>query len=188
MVTHVKSKTVNGTDIDKLHELLDKLRQEPSLGRSQFRDKHRWLGRAHGRSEIKGFYAAGAEDDRRSKPYVLDNDEPPQLLGEDKGANPVEFLLHALAGCVSTTLVYHAAARGIEIESLETSIEGDIDVRGFTGISNEVPRGYQKIRVKMRVKSDTDVDAEKLAELAKYSPVYNTIINPTPVELTVEKV
>jgi len=96
----------------------------------------------------------------------------------------VEHLLNALAGCVTTALVMHAAARGIEIQSVTSELEGDIDVRGFLGLSPDVPRGFKNIRVTMHVQSDAP--PEKLRELAEYSPVFNTIANATPVEISID--
>jgi len=107
-------------------------------------------------------------------------------LGKDHGPNPVEYVLHALAACLTTFMVYHAAARGIRIEALESTLEGDIDILGFLGLSHTVRKGYQAIRVTMRVKSDAPT--EKLAAFCRFSPVYDTISNPVPVTLNVEKV
>ena len=115
----------------------------------------------------------------------MDADEPSVLLGKDMGANPVEYVLHALAACLTTSMVYHAAERGIRIEALESTLEGDIDILGFLGLSATVRKGYQGIRVTMRVKSNAP--AEKLAALSQFSPVYDTISNPVPVTVNVEK-
>lgn len=175
---------VNGIDVEKLAEVIQSIRAEPALGPFRFRVRNRWLERGHNRSEIQEFYGAG-QDHTREAPFVAENDEAKVMLGDDTAPNPVENLLHALAGCLTSALVYHAAARHIQLESVESEIEGELDIRGFLGLSNDVPRGYQKIRVTFHVKSDAP--PEKLAELAKYSPVYNTIISPTPVEVTVQK-
>ena len=107
----------------------------------------------------------------------------PVLLGEDQGANPVEFVLHALAACLTTSMVYHAAAQGIRIDSVESRLEGDLDLRGFLGLSQAVRPGYQNLRVHFTVKSDAP--AEKLRELTKYSPVYDIVSNPVPVAISV---
>ncbi len=112
-------------------------------------------------------------------------DEPPILAGNDEGANPVEHLLHALASCVTTSMVAHAAVRGIQIEELESELEGDIDLRGFLGLAADVPKGYTNIRVKFKVKTDAD-NIEKLKKLAEFSPVYNTLIHGTNVDIQVE--
>ena len=115
---------------------------------------------------------------------MLDADEPPVLLGNDAGANLVESVLHGLAACMTTSMVYHAAARGIVIEAISSSLEGDLDQRGFLGVSEDVRKGYQKIRMTIRVK--TDVTAETLRELVAFSPVYDIVSNSVPVELAIE--
>lgn len=178
--------TVNGVDVGALKDVIQKIRQSPNLGKFQLRVHNEWLDGGRNRSTIKEFYGVGREDTTRNQPFVLHCDEPKVMLGQDTAPNPVEYLLHALAGCVTSTLVYHAAARGIEIESVESSLEGDIDVRGFLGLSDDVPRGYKTIRVTLRVKSDAP--AEKLLELAKYSPVYNSVAKSVPIDLKIEKV
>lgn len=180
-----QQQSVNGVDVAGLKQTISAVRQQPALANFHFRATNRWLGGSRNRSTIRGFYGAGKEDDTRTEPFVLDNDEPQVLLGADRAANPVEYLLHALAGCVTTTMAMHAAARGITIESVESELEGDIDIQGFLGLSKDVPRGYGNIRVTMRVKSDGD--ERTLAALAQYSPVFNTITSPTPVELRIVK-
>ncbi|MGI9570870.1 MAG: OsmC family protein [Desulfobulbia bacterium] len=175
---------INGVDVASLGETLNTIETSPELAQFQFRNKNKWIDGSLNQSTIKGFYGAGTEDETRTKSYKFYADEPPVLLGEDKGANPVEYLLHALAGCMTTTMVYHAASRGIEIEELESSLEGDIDIRGFTGISEDVPKGYSEIRVNFRVK--TDADSEVLETLTKMSPVYNSIAGSVPISVNVE--
>jgi uncharacterized OsmC-like protein len=174
---------VNGVDVTALGETLDTIRQKPKLGAFQFRASNTWLGGGLNRSSFDGFYGAGQEQ-MREKPFSFNADEPPVLLGGDRGANPVEFVLHALAACLTTTMVYHAASRGIVVKAASSKLEGDIDIRGFTGLSSEVRKGYHHVRVKLRVQSDAP--AEQLAELAKFSPVYDIVSNSLPVEVTVE--
>jgi uncharacterized OsmC-like protein len=176
---------LNGVPVERLKETIQAIRRDPTLADFEFRASNRWLGGGRNRSTIKDFFGAGQEDPTRSEPFILDNDEPEVLLGKDQAPNPVEYLLHGLAGCVTTTLACHAAARGIAIESISSEIEGDIDIRGFLGLSDQVPRGFKTIRVRMKVKSDAP--AEKLADLSRYSPVYNTVVNPVPVEIVIEK-
>ena len=137
----------------------------------------------HNCSTIQDFYGAGGEDTTRTAPFMLDADEPPVLLGGDKGANPVEDVLHALAACMTTSMVYHAAARGIEIQSVKCNPEGDLDLRGFLGLDPSVRKGYQGIRVRFDVQSNAT--AEQLAELAQFSPVRDIISNPVPVALEI---
>ena len=115
----------------------------------------------------------------------MDADEPAILAGEDEGANPVEHLLHALASCLTTSMVAHAAVRGIAIEELESELEGDIDLRGFLGLADDVPKGYTAIRAKFRVKADAG-DLETLRRLANFSPVFNTLTSGTNVDVKVE--
>ena len=149
---------VNGVDVTALGDTLDIIGNNPEIGEFQFRNSNKWINGGLNQSTIKGFYGAGKEDDTRSKSYVFYADEPPVLLGEANGATPVEYLLHALAGCMTTTMVYHAAYRGMVIEELSSTQEGDIDIRGFTGVSEDVPKGFQEIRVNFRVKTDADAD------------------------------
>ena len=180
-----ESTAVNGVDVEALKRALHEFRRDAGLGRFQFRVRNRWQGGTHNRSKLPGFYGAHEEHEHRGEAFELVCDEPKPLLGEDKFPNPVEYLLHALAGCLTTTMVCHAAARGIRIESVESVLEGDIDVRGFLGLSEDVPRGYQQVRVTLKV--DSDAPPETLEELAKYSPVFNTLTNPLAVEVHVEK-
>ncbi len=176
--------TGNGVDVDRMGATAQAVQQQPSLATFQFRAKNQWINGGHNRSTIKSFYGAGQEDEGRTKPFVLDADEPPLLLGEDHGANPAEYLLHALAACLTTSMVYHAAARGIHIESLESTLEGDLDLQGFLGLSDQVRPGYQAIRVTFTVQSDAN--PEQLRELAKFSPIHDTIANPVPVTIHVQ--
>jgi uncharacterized OsmC-like protein len=114
----------------------------------------------------------------------MDADEPAILAGNDEGANPVEHLLHALASCLTTSMVAHAAVRGIEIEELESELEGDLDLRGFLGLAMDVPKGYTEIRAKFRVKAKPE-DVARIKDLACFSPVFNTITNGARVAVEV---
>ena len=121
------------------------------------------------------------------KAYIqagLHADEPPILAGQDDGANPVEHLLNALAACVTTSMVAHAAVRGIHIEALESELEGDIDLRGFLGLDEDVPKGFTDIRVKFKVNSDVG-NLERLKRLTAFSPVFNTITQGANVDIQV---
>jgi uncharacterized OsmC-like protein len=178
------STMTNGVDVTALSETLSLLNEKPTLGAFQFRASNRWVGGGLNRSTIQGFYGAG-EEHRRPKAFTMTADEPPVLIGGDQGANPVEFVLHALAACLTTSLVYHAAARGIEIGAVSSELEGDIDVRGFMGLAPDVRKGYSAVRVKMSVESAAP--AATLETLAKFSPVYDIVSNSLPVELSVEK-
>jgi len=174
---------INGVDVDRLGATIQTVQQNTSLATFRFRAKNRWIDGGHNRSTIQSFYGAGQEDTVRTKPFALDADEPPVLLGKDQGANPVEYVLHALAACLTTSLVYHAAARGIHIESVESTLEGDLDLQGFLGLSDEIRRGYKEIRVLFLI--ETDAPAEQLKELTKFSPVHDIVSNPVPISIQI---
>ena len=174
---------VNGVDVGQLETTIDAIQQTPELAKFTFRATNKWFSGGHNRSTIKEFYGACQEDSTRTKPFELDADEPPVLLGKDNGANPAEFVLHALASCLTTSLVYHASARGIHIESVESKLDGDIDLHGFLGLSKDIRKGYRNINVKFTVKSDAD--PQVLRELCQYSPIFDVISNPVPVNVSV---
>ena len=179
---------INGLDMEALVGTVDAVKQDPSLGSFEFRATNQWINGGENRSRIKEFYGAGSEDESRTTAFEFTNGEPPVLLGANEGANPVEFLLHALAGCVTTTTVLHAAARGIQIESLSTELVGTIDVQGLLALDDSVPVGYEQIQVKMDIKADcSDKELDELLAFAQdHSPVCNTVCRPVPV--TVERV
>jgi uncharacterized OsmC-like protein len=173
----------NGLDMEALVGTVEAIKQDPSLGSFEFRATNHWINGGENRSRIKEFYGAGSEDESRTEAFEFTNGEPPVLLGANEGANPVEFLLHALAGCVTTTTVLHAAARGIQIESLSTELIGTIDVQGLLALDDTVPVGYEQIRIKMDIKADcSDKELDELLAFAKdHSPVCNTVCRPVPV-------
>lgn len=176
---------VNGIHMETLQGTVNAIDQEPELGACKFRASNTWLGGNHNRTRITGFYGAKQEIAHKQQ-FELHADEPPILAGNDEGANPVEHLLNALAACVTTSMVAHAAVRGIHIEELESELEGDIDLRGFLGLSNDVPRGFTDIRVNFKVKADVD-NMERLKRLTAYSPVFNTITQGANVDIQVEE-
>lgn len=181
--TSTPATTLNGLDTQKIVETVGAVKANPTLARFEFRARNRWISGGENRSTIKDFYGAGAEDVSRHEAFEFTNGEPPVLLGDNEGANPVEFLLHALAGCVTTTTVLHASARGIEIESLSTRLVGDLDIQGLLAL-DEVPAGYQGIRIEMDIKAKnaSDADLDDLLQFAQaHSPVCNTVCRPVPV-------
>jgi len=177
-----KSTTLNGVNVDQLFGNINALKDAPVLGKFKFRANNKWINGGHNQTIINNFHGLQQEHDH-ADPFELDADEPPLLLGEDIGPNPVEYALTALAACVTTALVYHAAAKGIRLNAVESRLEGDIDLRGFLGISDDVRRGYENIRIYYKI--DADVPDEQLEELVqmgtKYSPVFDTITNPVTV-------
>lgn len=176
---------VNGVSIKTVADAAANLQKDPELAKFMFRLRNKWFDCGHNRSTISDFYGVKQTISHKT-PFEIDADEPPALAGQDKGANPVEHLLNALAACLTTTLVYHAALRGIKIEELESELEGDLDLRGFLGVSNEVRRGYQNIRVKFKVKTDAE-NLDRLKALSKLSPVFDVVSNGTKVDVVVER-
>jgi len=180
--------SVNGVAVDKLFGTIDAIKKTPVIATFKFRASNKWLDGGHNRTTIKNYYGT-QQDHERKEPFVLDADEPPVLLGNDQGPNPVEYALTALAACVTTSIVYHAAAKGVRLNSVESRLEGDIDLQGFLGLSKEVPRGYKEIR--MFFKIDADAPDEKLEEIVQlgptYSPVFDTITRAVPVKVKLEK-
>ena len=187
-MTNQTTHTCNGLDLTQMSQTLDALRQNPSLAQFEFRTRNQWIDGGTNRSTIQGFYGAGAEDAPRQEAFVLTNGEPPVLLGNNEGANPVEYLLHALAGCVTTTTVLHAAARGIRIKSLSTELTGNMDLQGLLALDDSVPVGYRAIQIDMHIEADcSDEELDDLLAFARdHSPVCNTVCRPVPV--TVKRV
>jgi hypothetical protein len=117
---------LNGVDVDHLMEIIEAVRSTPELAKFRFHARNRWIEGTHNRTSIQGFYGVGMEDTSRTKPVQVNNDGPPVLLGENRGADPVEFIFHALAGSMTTTFVANAAAQGVKIDSIETELERDV--------------------------------------------------------------
>ena len=179
---------VNGVNVDEMFGTIDAIKSAPVIGAFKFRAANKWINGGLNRTTINNFYGTQKEHTHKA-PFVLDADEPPLLLGEDQGPNPVEYALTALAACVTTSIVYHAAAKGIELKSVESRLEGDIDLRGFLGISEDVSPGYKGIRMVFKI--DSDAPAEKIDELIQVapnlSPVYRTITGAVPVSVQLDK-
>jgi uncharacterized OsmC-like protein len=182
--TAEQTNRINGVDLDVLMETVGAIQKDPELGIARFRASNTWLDGNHNRSEVTGFYGARQEIGH-AETFTMEADEPPILAGQDTAPNPVEHLLHALASCLTTSMVAHAAVRGIAIEELESELEGDIDLNGFLGLDAKVPKGYTEIRAKFRVKANP-ADVDKIKALAEFSPVFNTITNSANVEVTVD--
>jgi uncharacterized OsmC-like protein len=182
------TKPINGVNVDQLFSTINAIQETPKLAKFNFRARNKWINGGHNCTTIKDFYGAGQEDTSRQTAFVLDNDEPAVLLGADNGANPVEFVLHALAGCLTTSLVYHAAARGIQLDEVESQLEGDLDLHGFLGLSESVRNGYEGIRVTFQIKADAPEETlQELCELAqKRSPVFDIVSHPVPVTVRLQ--
>ena len=186
-MTAVTGTIRNGVNTEQMFATLDLIKARPELAQFQFRASNRWIDGAHNRSTIKSFYAAGGEDASRSEAFELDAGEPAILLGTDTGPNPAEYLLHALAACLTTTIVYVAAARKVELTSVESTLTGDMDVRGALGVVDEPRNGFERIGVSFRITGNAP--AEKLREVVERakqrSAVYDMVTNGVPVAVQV---
>jgi uncharacterized OsmC-like protein len=177
----------NGVDTEKMFATLDLIKEQPELAKFQFRVSNRWIGGSHNRSTIKDFYAAGGEDTSRGEAFVIDAGEPAILLGADTGANPAEYLLHALAACLTTSIVYVAAARKVQLTSVESTLTGNMDVRGALGVDDEPRNGFERIGVSFHVTGNAP--AEKLREVVERakarSAVHDMVTTGVPVAVEV---
>jgi len=172
----------NGVDVGQLMKVIGSIEADTGYAKFQWRATNHWIDGELSRSEIKDFFAGNNEDSTRNEAFTLDADEPPIASGQNRAPNSMEYLLHALATCLTGTLVNHAAVRGVEIEAVDSSYAGDMDVRGLFGLADDVRKGFNKVTVNMRVKSEASVD--ELTEMALFSPVYDVISNSLPVEFT----
>jgi uncharacterized OsmC-like protein len=184
MSTTPAPKIVNGVNVTALFDTIEAVKGNAAIAKFNFRATNKWMGGDNNRSTIKEFTGALQEHRTEGKAFVFENGEHPVLLGEDKAPNPVEWLLHALIGCMTTTTTYHAASRGITIDAIDSQIEGDLGLRGFLGLSQDVRKGYSAIRVRMRVK--TKAEPATIKALTAMSPVYDTVSRSVPVTVDVE--
>jgi len=176
----------NGVNTEALFATIGAVKEHPELAQFQFRASNRWIAGTHNRSTLNGFYGAGQEH-VREQDFSFDADHPPVLTGEDNGPTPVEFLLHAIAACLTSGLANIAAARKITLHEVTSTVEGDIDLQGILGLSDTVRNGYSGIRVTFDVKGDAT--PEQLAALVEQSrarsAVFDVLTNGTPVTITI---
>ena len=177
-------KITNGVNVTALFDTIAAVKGNAEIAKFNFRLTNKWMGGEKNRSTIKEFTGALEEHRTDGKSFVAENGEHQVLLGEDKAPNPVEWLLHALIGCMTTTTAYHAASRNIVVESIESQIEGDLDLRGFLGISPDVRKGYSAIRVRMRAK--TKAEPATIKALTAMSPVFDVVSRGVPVDVKIE--
>lgn len=189
MATAQKLSTmVNGVSVNDLFATIDAVKTTPTIAKFKFRIRNQWESGSRNRSTADAFSGAN-QDLSHPRPFLLEADEPAILLGKDLAANPVEYLLHALASCLTTSMVYHAASRGIQINRVESSFEGDIDLHGFLDLNPNIRKGYQEIRVRFKV--DADVPDEQLQEVVQlgtgHSPVFDSLTQGVPVKVSAER-
>ncbi|WP_409330568.1 OsmC family protein [Trujillonella humicola] len=176
----------NGVDVPTLFATIDAVRTQPEIAQFRFRASNSWVDGTHSRSTIRGFYGAMQEDTSRTEDFTYDADHPAVLVGSGNGPTPVEFLLHAIAACLTAGLVNIAAARGITLHEVTSTVEGDIDLRGILGLSDEVRNGYSGIRVHLEVTGDAGPDElrELVEQSRRRSAVYDVLTNGCPVQVT----
>ncbi|KPK16032.1 MAG: osmotically inducible protein C [Myxococcales bacterium SG8_38] len=182
-----EKRPLNGVDVPTLFATINAVAEQPELAKFQFRASNEWIKGTHSRSRIEGYSGAGGEH-AQTGDFVYDGDHPPVLCGAGNAPTPVEFLLHALAACITAGIGNVAAARGVTLESVESRVEGDIDLRGLLGISDQVRNGYQGIRLAFKVKGDADAETLRkiVAQSQARSAVYDVLTNGVPVSIEVD--
>jgi uncharacterized OsmC-like protein len=178
---------LNGVDTPTLFATLNAVKAAPDLAKFRFRARNRWIEGTHSESTIDWFSGAGGEHTHALN-FRYTADHPAVLVGADRGPTPVEFLLHALASCITAGIGNIAAARGVTLTSVTSTIEGNINLLGILGLSNDVRNGYERIRATFTIKGDAP--AEKLREIVEQSrarsAVFDVLTNGVPIELTIE--
>lgn len=179
----------NGLDVTRLNETIHAVKETPEIAKFRFRAHNEWVDGSHAFSVVRDYFGLEREITIREYPFVLHCDEPDTLLGTNYGPNPVETVLHALASCVGSATLFNAAAQGVHIDKLEFDVEGDLDIRGFLGVRDDVRRGFQNIRMRCIIKGDApDSKLEELVELGqKYSPVFDIVSHGVPITVIMEE-
>jgi uncharacterized OsmC-like protein len=178
---------LNGVDTPTLFATLDAVKASPELAKFQFRAANRWQSGTHNCSTIRGFFGAGQEDTSRTADFTFDADHPAVLVGNNNGPTPVEFLLHAIAACLTAGIANIAAARGVALREVTSTVEGDIDLLGILGLSDQVRNGYQAIRVSFQISGDAPEEVLRglVDQSRDRSAVYDVLTNGVPVSVEV---
>ena len=185
-MTTTESPVCNGVDTATLFATLDAVKGTPEIAKFQFRATNKWVRGTHNRSTIHGFYGA-MQEMTHQQPWTFDADHPAVLVGTDNGPTPVEFVLHALAACLTAGLANISAARGVTLTEVESTVEGDIDLLGILGLSDEVRNGFQAIRVSFKVRGDDPEKLRKVVDQSRQrSAVFDIISNSVPVSIEVD--
>jgi uncharacterized OsmC-like protein len=182
-----KPTPLNGVDTPALFATIGVVKSHPELARFTFRATNRWQKGTHSRTRFESFDGAGGTH-AHQREFAYDADHPQVLVGGDQGPTPVEFLLHAIASCLTSGIANIAAARGVTLYEVESTVEGNIDVRGILGLSDEVRNGYRDIRVSFKIKGDAS--EQKLREIVEQSrarsAVYDVLTNGVQVAIAVD--
>jgi uncharacterized OsmC-like protein len=178
----------NGVDTATLFATLDAVKGDPEIAKFRFRATNTWLNGTHNRSTIHGFHGAKQEMTHR-EPFTFDADHPPVLVGNDNGPTPAEYLLHALAACLTAGIANIAAARGVNLTEVSSTVEGDIDLLGILGLSqhDQVRNGYEQIRVSFTLRGDDPDKLRKVVDQSRRrSAVFDVVTNGVPVSINVD--
>ncbi len=178
----------NGVDTATLFATLDAVKGDPEIAKFRFAATNTWVSGTHNRSTIHGYYGAKQEMTHR-EPFTFDADHPPVLVGKDNGPTPVEFVLHALAACLTAGIANIAAARGVNLTEVSSTVEGDIDLLGILGLGqdDEVRNGYEQIRVSFTLRGDDPEKLRKVVEQSRSrSAVFDIVTNGVPVSIDVD--
>jgi uncharacterized OsmC-like protein len=176
----------NGVDVPTLFATIDAVKAAPEAAKFQFRAHNEWVSGTHNRSTIADYFGVG-EERRHERTFVFDADHPAVLVGQDNGPTPVEFVLHALAACLTSGLANIAAARGITLTEVRSTVSGDIDLNGILGLKTGARNGYEGISVRFEIKGDAPADVLKglIEQSRKRSAVFDVITNGVPVTIDV---
>ena len=185
--TATEPMAANGVDVPNLFGTIDVVRGRPELAQFRFRATNRWVIGTHSRTTIETFSGAGAEHDHIRK-YAYDADHPAVLVGADQGPTPVEFLLHALGACLMAGVANIASARGVSLTSVEAKVEGEIDLQGILGLSDEVRNGYQRMQVSFRIAGDAPPETLRaiVEQSQARSAVFDVLANGVDVAVDVD--
>ena len=176
----------HGVNTPALLATINVVKETPALAKFQFRATNRWMSGTYSESRIESFSGAGGEHEHQTD-FRYGADHPAVLVGEDRGPTPIEFLLHGLASCITAGVANIAAARGVTLTSVESRVEGDIDLQGILGLSGTVRNGYERIRVNVTIAGDAP--PEKLRQIVEQSrarsAVFDVLTNGVPVDVNV---
>jgi len=185
----IQEQSVNGVSVGALFDAANSVSSADSPGRYQFRVRNQWLDGGHTRTMVKDFFGAGAEQTSRTTPLVVESDIPAHFRGGDRAMDPLEHFLAAIGACITTTVVWHAAARGIHVNAIDTWLEGDIDLQGWFGANQDRQSGYNEIRVSIQLDAEAPEAAlDQLVDLAtRHSPLFDTVTRGTSLRVRREK-
>jgi uncharacterized OsmC-like protein len=186
MTTTTGTPRRNGVDTATLFATIDAVKGQPEIAKFQFRAANTWVSGTHSRSTASDFFGAMQELSHKSD-TVIEFDHPEVLVGADHAPTPVEYLLHAIAACLTAGVANIAAARGVQLTKVTSTVTGDIDLLGILGLSDQVRNGYEQIRVTFSIEGDADEETLRgiVEQSRRRSAVYDVLANPTPVAIDV---